>query len=524
MSFALIRLWISSFPSLSPIPLIFHVSIRISFNLIHVVSRDVIFLSAGTARSQVSRSATYLWAILHCFTCLLIALANASRPVSEKCNPSLPKCDRKRLSKLMTCILLDFVQMCLMKILIFSTLLFSDTSSNLIGNSLIMTWALLFSVCASRTSALIRWIHVATSSCGTLFVPPKRTMTSSSLDIIPDKHFWMPSAFDPGHGTQHAEMPLVLSDTSTPWPRTMDAPIILTLVRLTPFPLPFFLPTALVFCLTHFFWGLDIRSWLSLLVHSWASTENRLLVSTFGTTKSHSFWCLTVLRSLWIRFLFSSTSLRSAPTTFFTDAWESGMSFKVSSISPLFETVISLSISLRSKSITIVLKVSISFCTKPTACVALLAAGDMTVSGQPTAGAGVLFPSWAVARGGVAILRMSSKVPLDSMESVLISAAGSSVDAGLGGRLSGGDGNISLSGTAAAGGLSRPEGPPCPRVAGNASASVSFTTFDSSFNWYCILSTVHLRSSMARPWSQHCMPLWCARPPGVRSSTLLLGL
>ena len=74
MSFALIKLWISSFPSLSPIPLIFHVSIRISFNLIHVVSRDVIFLPAGTARPQVSRSATYLWAIVHCFTCLLIAL------------------------------------------------------------------------------------------------------------------------------------------------------------------------------------------------------------------------------------------------------------------------------------------------------------------------------------------------------------------------------------------------------------------------------------------------------------------
>ena len=181
MSFALIRLWIYSFPSLSSIPLIFHVNIRISFNLIQVVSCDVIFLPAGTARPQVSRSATYLWAIVHCFTCLLIALANASRPVSEKCNPSLPKCDRKRLSKLMACILLDFVQMCLMKILIFSTLLFSDTSSNLIGNSLIMTWALLFSVCASRKSALIRWIHVATSSCGTLFDPPKRTMTSSSF-------------------------------------------------------------------------------------------------------------------------------------------------------------------------------------------------------------------------------------------------------------------------------------------------------------------------------------------------------
>ena len=223
---------------------------------------------------------------------------------------------------------------------------------------------------------------------------------------------------------------------------------------------------------SHYFWYFTVLRNLLIFFFVNIATQcthhlfHRCMVSTFETTKSNSFWCFTVLRKLWIRFfLFSTILLRSAPTTLFTDAWESGMSFKVFCISPLLETVISLSISMCSKSITIVLIESFSFCTKPTANAALLASGDMTVSGQPTAGAGVLFPLRAVVRGGVAILSMSLKVPLDDMESVLISPAGSSVDAGFGGRLSGGDGNISLSGTAAAGGLSRQEGPPYPRVA-----------------------------------------------------------
>ena len=94
ISFALIRLWISSFPSVSPTPLMFHVSIRISFN----------------------------------------SLGKRSTPCIREVN----------INPLDTC------------------------------------------------SNIVMWNIVC---------PLKRTMTSSSLDTIPDRRFWMPPTFDPGHGT-----------------------------------------------------------------------------------------------------------------------------------------------------------------------------------------------------------------------------------------------------------------------------------------------------------------------------------
>ena len=114
-----------------------------------------------------------------------------------------------------------------MKTFIFSIFVFSETLSNLIGSSLRMRCPCLLCLRISRTTSFIFLMQVPTSSRGTLFVPAKTTTASSFLDTIPDRRLLMPSAVDPGHGKQQAETPVDLSDTSLPWPLTMDAPTIL---------------------------------------------------------------------------------------------------------------------------------------------------------------------------------------------------------------------------------------------------------------------------------------------------------
>ena len=115
------------------------------------------------------------------------------RPDSEKCSPSLPKCDQNRWSSLSTCILSDLEQMCLMKTFIFSIFVFSYTLSNPIDSSLRMRCPCLLCLRNLRTTSFVFMMQVPTSSRGTLFVPSKTTTASSFLDTIPDRRLLMPS-------------------------------------------------------------------------------------------------------------------------------------------------------------------------------------------------------------------------------------------------------------------------------------------------------------------------------------------
>ena len=169
MSFDFITFWISISPSLSPIPLMFQVTTCTGCAFFE--SATGIKLPGGLITFGVSWSISYLLSGMHCWVSLLMASANSVRPDSEKCSPSLPKCDRNRWSSLSTCILWDLEQMCLMKTFIFSIFVFSDTLSNLIGSSLRMRCPCLLCLRISRTTSFIFLMQVPTSSRGTLFVP-----------------------------------------------------------------------------------------------------------------------------------------------------------------------------------------------------------------------------------------------------------------------------------------------------------------------------------------------------------------
>ena len=160
-------------------------------------------------------------------------------------------------------------------------------------------------------------MQVPTSSRWTLFVPAKTTTASSFLDTIPDRRLLMPSAVDPGHGKQQAETPVDLSDTSLPWPLTMDAPTILIIPGLDVFFFRvFFMVLFFCFFLATFFFEALVWTGLSL-VHSSASTANLLFVSTFNT-RSLSF--LLWWRKRCICFWFLVMSPRITLTTFFNES------------------------------------------------------------------------------------------------------------------------------------------------------------------------------------------------------------
>ena len=103
MSFDCITFWISISPSLPPVPLMFQVTTRIGCAFF--VSVTGIKPPGGLITFGVSWSISYLLTGMHCWVSLLMASANSVRPDSEKCSPSLPKCDRNRWSSLSTCIL-----------------------------------------------------------------------------------------------------------------------------------------------------------------------------------------------------------------------------------------------------------------------------------------------------------------------------------------------------------------------------------------------------------------------------------
>ena len=180
-------------------------------------------------RLWVSCFATYLSQGRDCPIISLAAFANASFPKSAKWRPSLPKCDRNRWLRFIGFNLLDLVHKYLIKMLTFSIFSLSETSSNLIGISLNMIWADLFRLFTSLTRPPIFVMHVATSSVGILLVPPSNTMTSSRFETIPLRRFCIPSALAPGQGKQHAAIPRFLSVSRSPWPLTIDAPMIFTL-------------------------------------------------------------------------------------------------------------------------------------------------------------------------------------------------------------------------------------------------------------------------------------------------------
>ena len=279
ISYDLIRFWTSISPSLSPKPLIFQVTMRILWNT------SVTGAMSWEARLWVSCFATYLSQGLDCPIISLAAFANASFPESEKWRPSLPKCDRNRWLRFIGCSLLDLVHKCLIKMLTFSIFSFSETSSNLIGILLNMIWADLFRLSTSLTRSPNFVMHVATSSVGILLVPPSNIMTSSRFETIPLRRLCIPSALAPGQGKQHATMPRFLSVSRSPWPLTIDAPMIFTL---HPRFGAFFCISVSPFC-EHFSRLLAFVCVCLSSVHSLARGAKALRVSTFIITLSSPF-------------------------------------------------------------------------------------------------------------------------------------------------------------------------------------------------------------------------------------------
>ena len=276
-SCASISFWTSGSPNLSQSPLMFQVKIRNEFNR-RVSLADKRHLASGLgARCWVSCGVSYLFNISFS-TSDWINLAKRSFPVFDKWRPSRPKWGRERYSSFMACSRSDFAHTCLTNTSILSILWLRLSSSNVLGISLMTISAVSFCWRTILIRLPIFEMQVATSSTGTLLVPPRTTTTSSCLFIIPGARFWIFSAVAPGHGKQHASMPLWWSVTKWACPLTSDAPMILTL-HLSWLSLPFLIAFLAVFVsddlllvfLSHFFLS---------PVQSFMSGANRLLVST----------------------------------------------------------------------------------------------------------------------------------------------------------------------------------------------------------------------------------------------------